>query len=101
MVGGGGRAECPTLCGWDGRLNRSVCVCVCAVFVGVEEAFCVKLLTSSGASRIMLKRGQNRDFGKKEGAKKNKFACELSIPRGGASAPLRPPPPPPPPQIRP
>ena len=31
VVGG---AECPTLCGWDGRLNRSVCVhacvCVCA-----------------------------------------------------------------------
>ena len=26
---------------------------------------------TSGVSRIVFKRGQNRDFGKKEGAKKN------------------------------
>ena len=34
----------------------------------------------------MLKRGQNRDFGKKEGVKKNEknsFACELINPKGG------------------
>ena len=36
------------------------------------EKFLRDRTPDSGVSRIVLKRGQNRDFGKKEGAKKNK-----------------------------
>ena len=43
---------------------------ILAVGIGCMSAH--KLRHSSGVSRIVLKRGQNRDFGKKEGAKKNK-----------------------------
>ena len=61
-----------------------LCVCVCfmtsVVFKGrtyvhycinVCMCVCVCFMTSSGVSRIVLKRGQNRDFGEKEGSKKN------------------------------
>ena len=39
-----------------------------AGFTTIDSASC---MVFSGVSRIVLKSGQNRDFGKKEGAKKN------------------------------
>ena len=45
-------------------LSVSVCACVCMSI----HIMCI----ISGVSRIVLKRGQNWDFGGKEGAKKNK-----------------------------